>query len=397
MSMIQSNADDASFGSERHGELRPAELPSLHVPDFLNYVGVFLTMDCNLGCSYCINDPEQANRRRELFGAKSSSLTPSEWARGLRRIPQSEDLPLTLQGGEPTIYAKGRGLGELLAGIDHRCDLLTNLVLSTEALGRGLDGQIKNLQREAPYPSIRVSWHPDEMLRNWGDNAFETLVERCLALEELGFRVTPEKATSDVGIYMVEVPGHEVSDAMRRSAEGRVPFETKPLLGMHEGELYGEYLYPYSTNLISSGLHAETLEAKCRTTELLLDPMGFAWSCHFYLYESWKHSGPRLAFKQLREHNFQFEAHKQALNFSAFRPVGHILDPQFQIESLHRFHDCNQYGRCIGCDTKLKNNRFQSLENQGQAHTSVEILDIQIPEHLRAAFAEADPRSTVAN
>jgi len=265
-------------------------------------------------------------------------------------------------------------------------------VLSTEALGRGLAGQSEKLQRSAPYPSIRVSWHPDEMRRVWGEDAFETLVERCLALESIGFRVTGDKRTSDVGIYMVEVPGHEVSAEMASIAEGRIPFETKPLLGTHGGKLYGDYLYPYSTDLVSSGAHVKPLNATCRTTELLLDPMGFAWSCHLYLYESWKHAGPRTAFQELRRNNFRFKAVHSTLPFDSFRPVGHILDPQFQLQSLNEFHPCDQYGRCIGCDTKLKNNRFQSLQDMGEAHTSVEICGVKVPAHLQAAFDARDPR-----
>ena len=46
--------------------------------------------------------------------------------------------------------------------------------------------------------------------------AFETLVEHCEALAEIGFRVTPHKETSDVGIYMVAVPGHEETHAIWR-------------------------------------------------------------------------------------------------------------------------------------------------------------------------------------
>jgi len=368
-------------------------LPPLQAPSFLNYVGVFLTMDCNLGCSYCINDPEQADRRRELFGRERFALSPDEWIRGLSRLPHRDDLPLTLQGGEPTMYARARGLGELLAGIPHRCDLLTNLVLSPEAFARCLAGQAERLQRDAPYPSIRVSWHPDEMQRVWGEGAFLRLVERCEALAELGFRVTGDKRTSDVGIYMVDVPGHEVTGEMEAIAAGRVPFERKEFLGMHEGVLHGTYRYPFSTNLVSAGIHPRPLSCECRTTELLLDPMGFAWPCHLYLYETWERGGPRAEFLKLRANDFRFTDLGAELLFERHRPVGHLLDPRFTIDSVNRFHPCSEYGRCIGCDTKVKNNRFQSLYDENVAHTSVEITNVAMPPEVQAlAEAEASSR-----
>ena len=48
------------------------------------------------------------------------------------------------------------------------------------------------------------------------------------------------------------------------------------------------------------------------------------------------------------------------------------------------FRRCEHYGRCIGCDTKIKNNRFQSYYDQGVAHTSVVIRNIQMPASLIA-------------
>lgn len=370
-------------------------LPVFDLPASLNYIGVFLTLECNLKCSYCINDPLQGGHREALFPipvkSERHTMTPEQWIAGLSRIPFSADLPITLQGGEPMLYWQGKGVGLVLAGVPHYFDLLTNFPMKPDTLARNLNGQQAKLQRDAPYPSIRVSWHADEMNRVWG-NGFEELVNRCEALKDHGFRVSPDKAESDIGIYMVAHPSNVVTPEMEAIFKGRVPFESKEFLGVDENQLHGHYLYPYSTDLISRGFSDKTLSCECRTSELLIDPLGFVWGCHYYLYESWTHGGPVRAFHELEAAGFDFATHADRLFApDQLRPVGHLLDPAFRMSDLTIFRTCHEYGRCIGCDTKIKNNRFQSYYDQGVAHTSVEIRNIRMPEKLLAQLP-ADER-----
>ena len=256
-------------------------LPLLELPPTLNYIGAFLTMDCNLSCLYCINDPEQGGRRRELFH-DSKTLPPSDWIRIFNRIPFSDDLPITLQGGEPTMYWKARGIGEILEGVEHYFDLLTNFAITPEIFVKHLRGQQDKLRRGSmlnlPLQSIRVSYHDQEMKRVWKTGINE-LVRRCEGLREFGFEVSADKEHTDVCIYMV---GHP--DNVAPKINGDVLFEVKPFLGVHDGKLYGDYLYPHSTDLISRELYPHTLDCECRTTELLIDPVGNVWDCHFHLY-----------------------------------------------------------------------------------------------------------------
>ena len=361
-------------------------LPLLELPASLNYVGIFLSLECNLACSYCINDPEQAGRREILFPiqAKSrrKSLTPDEWVQALNRIPFRQDLPLTLQGGEPMLYWNSKGLDIILAQTPHYYDLLTNFALKPEVFVKNLQGMQHKFQREAPYPSIRVSYHAEEMNRVWQGRGFAELVDRCEALGKLGFKVSPDKAHSDVGIYMVAHPQNQLTAEMQALYAGRVPFETKEFLGVHEGQLHGHYLYPYSTDLIARQLHPQTLSCECRTTELLVDPLGFVWGCHYYLYQSWVAGGPLKQFEQLEKHGFRY-AQNQSKIFTGMAPVGHLLDADFSMADLQVFRPCHEYGRCIGCDTKVKNDRFQSYYDHGIAHTSVQIRNIQMPVNLQ--------------
>ncbi len=362
-------------------------LPSLQLPNTLNYIGVFLTLECNLSCSYCINDPQQTGQREMLFPIQAKSLrkclTPAEWSQALNRIPYREDLPITLQGGEPMLYWSGKGLGMILSETPHYFDLLTNFALKPKTFANNLNGQQRKLQRDAPYPSIRVSYHAEEMNRVWRGQGFAELINRCEALSDYGFRVSPSKAESDVGIYMVAHPQNKMTAEMESTYTGRVPFESKEFLGIHEGKLHGHYLYPFSTDLIARNIHLNTLSCECRTTELLLDPLGFVWGCHFYLYQSWIAGGPVREFEELEAQGFRYSENRARIfAIHDLAPIGHMLDPDFTMADLEVFRSCRHYGRCIGCDTKVKNDRFQSYYDQGIAHTSVMIRNIQMPASL---------------
>ncbi len=366
-------------------------LEELETPKEVNYIGVFLTLDCNLDCSYCINDPGQTGRRRATFDDNHRTLSPGEWVRGLSRIQKSSDLPITLQGGEPILYAKGKGLGHILDRVEHHFDLLTNLTIPPEKLASAINHRQDRLRRDAPYPSVRVSYHPAEMERLWNGRGFVELVERCLALSDYGFNVSPDKITSDVGIYMLEHPDHKNVEHLRATAADKVPFETKEFLGRHDGRLYGTYLYPFSTDLVASGVHHRPLDCECRTSELLIDPLGFVWGCHFYLYESWKSGGPGRQFTALEAEKFRFAKHVDVLfGGDDLRPIGHILDPDFSLHTIRIFRHCPFYGRCVGCDTKLKNDRFQSLDDRNIPHTSVDIRNIRMPETVLAHIDDKD-------
>jgi len=350
----------------------------------LNYIGAFLTFDCNLNCSYCINDPQQRGDRNTIFMTKWKEphrveLTPDEWVRVINRLPAREDLPITFQGGEPTMYWKGEGLGLILSQTENYADLLTNFALPPALFSNRLRGQQRKLQRAAPYPPMRVSFHIKEMNKVWGDG-FGELVERCMGLREHGFTVDPDPAVSNVGIYVVDHPENVVTAEMEQYCKDKLPFFMKDFLGVHDGELHGQYGYPYSTDLVSRGIHPETLNCECRTTELLIDPLGFVWGCHFYLYHAWETKAPARYFAQLEREGFDFSR----LKFEGVAPIGHMLDPQFTLGELETFRPCSFYGRCIGCDTKLKRDRFAS---ENVYRSSVIIRNVQWPAELKTKIS----------
>lgn len=280
-------------------------LPPLVVPAGFNYIGAFLTFDCNLNCSYCLN----------RFGALQPvrrMLTGEEWAKGLNRIVPRPDLPVTLQGGEPTLHPDFyKVITELRR--DLPLDILTNLELDGARFMREVSPA--RIRRDAPYASIRVSYHPETM-------KIEDLAARVLLFLKAGY---------SIGIWGIDHPLYRTENIRAREycAPRGIDFRIKDFLGEHGGTLYGRYLYPGACD------RHRGKKVECRSTELLIGPGGDIFRCHGDLYDG-------------RD------------------PVGHLLDPAFAIDP--GFRPCINFGHCNPCDIKVKTNRFQQ-----PGHTSVEV------------------------
>lgn len=282
--------------------LAPIVLPARY-----NYIGLFLTLACNLCCSYCIN----------RFGGPASArgmLSGDEWLLGLNRLVSRPDLPLTLQGGEPTLHPD---FYSIVNGIrpELNIDLLTNLEVDAVRFMGSIAPE--RIRRNAPYASIRVSYHPESM-------NIEELAEKVTAFIAAGY---------SIGIWGVLHPLWE-AEILRARDYCRslgIDFRTKDFLGEHGGVMHGTYSYPGACD---RGEHPEVL---CRTSELIVGPGGDVYRCHGDLY-----------------------ADRNA--------VGHILDPGLVIDP--GFRSCTSFGFCNPCDVKLKTDRFQSY-----GHTSVEIVE----------------------
>ena len=65
----------------KYPDAKTTELPLIHVPDSYNYIGVFLTLNCNLCCSYCINSFGQFDRSGQLLSAE-------QWLEGLNNLAE---------------------------------------------------------------------------------------------------------------------------------------------------------------------------------------------------------------------------------------------------------------------------------------------------------------------
>lgn len=284
-------------------------LPPVALTDDCNYVAAFLTMACPYRCSYCINEFE--GRRRV-----ARPLNAEAWIAGLSRLANldrdSGPIPVTLQGGEPSCHP---GFYDIINGVPERIalDVLTNLSFDVGEMIARVDP--RRLRRDAPYASIRVSYHPSEA-------DIDELLAKTHRLLEAGF---------SVGVYGVLHPDtadhiHVVQERAR--AEG-IDFRTKEFLGFAHGKLYGQYRYEDACSCnVTRPVH-------CRTTELIIGPNGNIYRCHHDIYEN-------------------------------YPPIGHLLDADFRMEKVFRPCDC--FGHCNPCDVKVKTNRLQQF-----GHTSVEI------------------------
>jgi MoaA/NifB/PqqE/SkfB family radical SAM enzyme len=283
--------------------MKPIKIPEDH-----NYIACFLTLACNLKCSFCIN----------TFGETGSSkkhLSGEEWVRGLNRIVSREDLPITLQGGEPSLH---KDFIYILNNLkpELNIDILTNLQFDEDEFIRHVDPE--RIKRKSPYASIRVSYHPEVM-------ELEPLIKKVLKLQGAGF---------SIGIWGVMHPEQteEILKAQQRCKALGIDFRTKEFLGEYMGRLYGSYRY--------AGACAKRFKKRvlCKTTELIIGGDGSVYRCHGDLYEGRP-------------------------------PIGNILDPEFEIEE--EFMVCDHFGHCNPCDIKVKTNRFQQF-----GHTSVEIKEL---------------------
>ncbi len=285
------------------------ELKSIKLPDDCNYIAVFLTMRCNLRCSFCIN-------RFGSLKEPEKTISGADWVRAINRIAPGKGLPVTLQGGEPALH---KDFISIINGIkpELEVDMLTNLQFDERELIRNV--RPERLKRDAPYASIRVSYHPEAM-------ELKPLVEKVLRLKEAGFFV---------GIWAVRHPLQEKKIIEAQECCGRlgIDFRTKEFLGLYKGRLYGTYSYPEAC----AGVIQKNV--LCRTTELIIGNDCNVYRCHADLYE------------------------KRA-------PIGNMLDNAFAVNP--GFAKCGFYGTCNPCDVKLKTNRLQVF-----GHTSVEIREIE--------------------
>lgn len=283
-------------------------LKKLDIPTNYNYVGVFLTLACNLTCSYCINHLSgKAQKKGFLIG--------DEWITILNRLNLPANLPISLQGGEPTVHPHFYHIVKNLRE-NTPIDLLTNLQFDPIEFSKHISPS--RLKRDAAYANIRVTYHPETM--SWNN-----LVEKVTWMKEHDYSIC---------IYGILHPRDEQEILRAKSVADKlgIDFRVKEFLGVYEGKIYGNYSIPEAV------FNTKVSTCLCKTTELLIGTDGNAYRCHHDLYNK-------------------------------YNPIGNLLDNEFEIND--EFKLCDRFGNCNPCDLKIKNNRFQEW-----GHTSVEIKNI---------------------
>ena len=285
------------------------QLPEIEVPEEINYIAVFLTFACNMRCSYCINNYEKHILRKGIMDGKS-------WVRCLNRLKLRHNLPLTLQGGEPTLH---RDLCYIINNLrpDIEIDILTNLQFDIDEFIERVDP--KRINRDPRFQSIRASYHPEVM------DIDDTIV-RVLKLQEAGFHICLSAVMHPENISII-------AKAEKKANIAGILFFKKEFLGFYQGKSYGTYKYPEAV------MCRVKRNVRCRNTELLIGPLGGSYKCTRSVYVD-------------------------------SEPIGYLLDPDFKVEYTYRF--CPNYGYCNPCDIKVKTSRF--LEKN---HTAVDIKFIE--------------------
>lgn len=271
------------------------KMKSIKIPEEYNYSEAFLTLGCNLKCSYCINDNNLLQRSRD-------EMTAEQWIKGINRIDFGK-IPLTLGGGEPTLYG---GFYEILNGLKPKIkiDLLTNLQFDVDEFIKNTEPKRFTQSNIPAYRAIRVSYHVGQMDP-------ENLVDKVEKLQDNGF---------SVGIFGLDHPEfiNENMRIMELAVNKKIFFFPKNFLGIWNGKLYGTYKYP-------EALSGNKKKVQCRIKEILIAPEGSIYRCHRDLY--------------LKEN-----------------PVSHLLDEDLDIKYV--FRPCPNYGECNPCDVKLKTNFY---------------------------------------
>lgn len=288
-------------------------LEKIIVPEDYDYIGVYLTDKCFLRCPYCITNHHGAN----FISRKSVTnfLSPGEWIQALNRLVLPKDVPITLQGGEPFLY---NGIWDILDNVKHKVDIMTAL---PPFLKKEHFLKLKSLawnRRDAPYPTIRVSFHR-------GQNDFKELINRIAELDNF----------LSIGLYYLNYPGMpdtEIKTMKYEASKKGVELRSKEFLGLYNGNTYGSLKYPGSAD---SNKHGITVY--CKNTVAPIAPDGEIYLCHSDLY-----------FKR-RD-----------------RSLGNILDPVFIFPNKHL--PCSNFGLCSECDVKIKTNHYQQY-----GYTSVDI------------------------
>ena len=284
-------------------------LKSIYTPKKYNYIATFLTLNCNMNCAYCINEHHGSRT------SKNCIVSGKKWVEGLNRLVCPQDLPITLQGGEPSLHPDFIWMINNIK-LDLKIDILTNLFFDVEKFIEEVSPS--RFCRDALYPSIRVSYHPDH-------TNLDAFIKKVLKMKKAGF---------SIGIYGILHPNFSkvILKAQERCLGLGIDFRIKEFLGKYNGRVYGTYRYPEAIN------NNEQKKCLCRTSELIIGPDCNVYRCHHDLYKD-------------------------------FLPIGNLLDPDFIIEDI--FRECNQFGNCNPCDLKIKTNRSQIY-----GHTSVEIKNV---------------------
>lgn len=276
---------------------------SIKIPNDFNYIEVYYTLKCNLGCDYCINKSSGIIRTR-------NELDSIAFSNALNRM-DFQNRPVTIGGGEPT---SRDDFYEFVNNMrpDIKIDLLTNLSFDVDTFLKNMNPNrfFNTVSKNLSYKSIRVSYHPKYMNR-------EEVISKAKILQDNGY---------SIGFFGINHPlNTEYNIEMAEIARmNKIYFFIKDFLGSYDNKIFGYFHHPEGID----GIHKSCL---CRSNELLISPDGSIYKCHRDLYNN---------------------------EFS----LSNIIDEDLKIE--FRYRECQKFGSCNPCDLKIKTNRYLQMGHQ---------------------------------
>jgi len=215
----------------------------------INYIGVFLTFKCKMGCDYCLNKQGDFKPRK--------SLHFEGWVKILKDLPTRDDLPISLQGGEPTMYKGFYPLVRSLYCHGKKIDLLTNGDFDAEEFIK--ETMPVMFKRPAPYASIRFSFHKNT-------NELK-LLDTVTQLYGAGY---------SVGIWGIDHPDMRERNKWMRQYCGKIGLDYREK--EYLDDKHGTYKYP---DAVTGWRNKKVL---CYPSEMLFAPDGKLFNCHYALY-----------------------------------------------------------------------------------------------------------------
>jgi len=266
-----------------------------------NYIAVYLTFACDNACPYCIT---------RIDGLVGRETVPArDWINLFNAMKISEDVPITLQGGEPTIYPE---FYEMMAGVElnKTFNLMTNLNFDPKEFMRKINPGIFN--RQAPFPSIRVSYHVGQVDR-------EVIIKKLKVMTDAGY---------SIGLYMLDHPSwrEEIKIVREKCQQKGIDFRLKDYLDRSIDVTKFKYHY------------VQDRKVWCKNSDLIISPDLSVYKCHYDLYSNLN----------------------PLFNFRDSYPA--VVEPKWAF--------CTYPTKCNPCDVKIKNSRFQQW-----GHCSVEISE----------------------
>lgn len=302
-------------------------MEKVFLPESYRAISAFLTLRCNLDCSFCLNKKSNKNFNRTRF----KEISGEEWVTALNRLETKVETPLVISGGEPSLH---KDFTYILNNIKNglKINLLTNLNWSEEKIRKFIrEVSPDKIPQFAPYPSIRASYHPEQVKEG------ELLIKNAMILKKEGF---------SIGIEAVMYPNPFHLEAIERMAikcrNNDLSFRVKSFMGVYEGEddlgkpfsiKHGTFLYPDAI------FQEKTKKCLCKTHDFIINPQGDLYQCQRDLLHS-------------------------------ENSLGNLVSPEFKIPE--EFKSCDYYGKCHPCDVKYK-----TTPDQKSYYASVEIKDIK--------------------